>query len=115
MKISEELIENPPVHLSDRSAKLWGQIVGDRAKSPERLALLQTALEALDRADEARVILEAEGLVFKTETSGALHVHPAVKIEKDSRATFARIWGQLNLEWNREIDGRSRNDWEPEF
>ncbi len=103
--MSRKRVDKPPVHLSDRSAELWRQIVGNRAKSPERIALLQIALEALDRAGEARVLLEADGLTFKTKTTGAVHVHPAVKIEKDSLATFARIWGQLALHWNHEIDG----------
>ena len=54
----------PPDHLSERSRLLWTHVVGDRVKSPERIALFQTALEALDRADEAKQVLDDEGLTF---------------------------------------------------
>lgn len=96
----------PPKHLSARSKKLWDELVPARAKSPERQALLQTALEALDRADQAREILDREGLTTKNETTGVVHVHPLVRAEKDARKLFVRIWDQLSLEWRYDIDGR---------
>jgi P27 family predicted phage terminase small subunit len=95
-----------PKHLSERSKKLWRELIGGRVKSPERVALFQAALEALDRADQARMILAKEGLTFETENTGTVHVHPVAKIEKDARAAFARIWSQLALHWNYDIDGR---------
>ena len=91
-----------PEQLSERSQKLWNQIAGGRSKSPGRLALLQVAL----RADEAAALVAEEGLIFTTETTKAKHVHPATRIEKDARAQFLRAWGQLNLSWDYEIDGR---------
>ncbi|MDI7245859.1 MAG: hypothetical protein QME92_00055 [Bacillota bacterium] len=96
----------PPAHLSERSKALWRQVVPDRAKSPGRLALLQTALEALDRADQARQVLDREGLFTTTPGSGVTHVHPAARIEREARALFLRAWTELGLEWDAVVDGR---------
>ena len=98
-------ITKPPPHLSERGCEIWTAVVPRRARSPERRLLIQTALEALDRADHARAQIDADGLTFVTKKTGAVHVHPLLKVEKDGRALFARIWGQLGLShyWN--VDG----------
>lgn len=101
----------PPVHLSERSQALWREIVPRRARSPERLALLQAALEALDRADSARGAIEKDGLTITTETTGVRHMHPLLKVEADARRLFATLWRDLALHWCHEIDGRI--DWKP--
>lgn len=49
------VIPEAPGHLSERSRGLWLELVGTRVKSAARLAQFQTGLEALDRADEARL------------------------------------------------------------
>jgi phage terminase small subunit len=95
----------PPPHLSERAAALWRQLVS-RCVSPGRPPLLQTALEALDRADEVRAILAREGLTTKTESTGAVHVHPLAKVERENRQLFARLWEQLGLSWDGSLDGR---------
>lgn len=96
----------PPEHLSDRSKQIWSDVTY-RARSPGRFVLLQTALEALDRADEARAQVDKEGLTTTTKTTGAVHIHPLLKVERDNRALFARIWyGQLCLHWDQRLDGR---------
>ena len=87
----------PPDHLSERAKQLWRTIVPRRALSPERLTLLQAALEALDRADQAREALLEEGLVFTTAKTGTKHVNPIVRIEKDARQQFLQAWSQLQL------------------
>jgi P27 family predicted phage terminase small subunit len=99
----------PPVHLSLRAQALWRQLVPRRAKSPERLTLLQAALEALDRADRAREAIEREGLTVRTETTGAMHIHPLVRVEEKSRQAFGRIWRDLGLTWAQEVDGLVRD------
>lgn len=102
----ESIFPDPPDHLSGRSGELWRTVGPDAAKSIERRTLFQAGLEALDRADEARQIIQAEGIISKTTTTGALHAHPAVKVEREARAQFVRIWDLLNLKWNPEVDGR---------
>lgn len=95
----------PPAHLSERAKQLWNAIVPGRAASPGRLALLQVALEALDRADEAAALIRRDGLVLAGEGKIA-HVHPAARVEKDARGDFQRAWAALRLEWDGEIDAR---------
>lgn len=102
---SASIIPDPPEHLSERSKELWCNLAPNEAKSVERRTLFQAGLEALDRADEARRIIQAEGMISKTATTGAVHVHPAVKVEREARAQFVRIWDLLNLGWNESIDG----------
>ena len=94
----------PPSHLSKRAKKLWVLVVERRAKSPERLALLQTALESLDRADQCREQIESQGLLTETKTTGTKHLNPLLKLEKDSRQLFARIWRDLQLDWAIDLD-----------
>lgn len=85
----------PPAHLSERSKTLWLAVVPSQASSPGRLALVQTALECLDRADEAAEAIAQEGMVCG---AGKMqHVHPLLKVEKDNRQLFARLWNELGL------------------
>ena len=86
-----------PHHLSPRGRQLWGEVGPTAAKTAGRQALLQAALECLDTADAARRLVEAEGLIVKTERSGVAHVHPGVRVEREARGQFARIWKELGL------------------
>ncbi len=95
-----------PPHLSDRAAALWSAVVPARARSPERLALLCVALEAFDRADAAREAIAVEGMTTETKRSGVTHLHPLLRVEKESRALFAKIWSQMNLQFNPSLDSR---------
>ena len=96
-------IQEPPADLSERAVELWREVVGTRAKSKERIALVQEALEALTRADQARESIAVDGLVIDTGKD-MKRLNPAVRIEKDSSAQFARIWGQLNFAVNWKVD-----------
>ena len=62
------------------------------------MALFHTALQALDRADLAAAQIKSEGLTVTTTATGVSHVSPLLKVEQQSRALFARIFQQLNLE-----------------
>jgi hypothetical protein len=75
--------------------------------------LVQTALEALDRMEAARLGIEREGMTAKTESTGALHVHPLVKVERESRALFLRCWEALKLAFDAHLDGRDSTLWRP--
>jgi P27 family predicted phage terminase small subunit len=100
----------PPEHLSERSKALWARIVSERrVRSVGRPVLLQTALEALDRAEAARQAVEKEGMTKTTPATGAVHIHPLLKVERESRQLFARLWEQLGLTWDCLIDGRDRD------
>lgn len=99
---------SPPEHLSERAQSLWRSFVPSRCVSPGRLALLQAALEALDRADEARAEIATTGMTTTTKTTGAVHVHPLVKVERESRQQFSRIWADLGFGFDRKTDGQLR-------
>lgn len=98
-------IPEPPAHLSGRAKGLWSELVGTRVRSPGRVALFQAALEALDRADEARATVTTEGMVSITKTSGVVHMHPLLRVEREARGQFAKIWSDLRLTWDHSIDG----------
>ena len=100
----------PPAYLSDKSQQLWRDIVVIKRKnmiSLGRVVLLEQALTALDRADEAAEIVRKEGMTTKTTTTGAVHVHPLVKVERENRGLFARLWKQLGFGFDARIDGRT--------
>lgn len=61
------------------------------------LRVLTLACEAYDRAAQARAIVEKEGIVTH-DRAGRPIVHPAVIVERDSRAAFARLIKQLDLD-----------------
>ena len=95
----------PPEGLSKKSQALWTKIVSKRAfKSAGRLQALEQALRCLDRADQARAEITRDGLCTETKTTGAIHSHPALRIEKDNLSMFARIWKELNLYWSYDED-----------
>ena len=50
-------------------------------------------------------MIAREGMMTKTVRSGVTHVHPAVKVEREARAQFAKIWIELGLRWDARIDG----------
>jgi P27 family predicted phage terminase small subunit len=77
-----------PEHLSKESQALWKGIteeydVGDSAG----LKILRVALEAFDRAQAARIAIDAEGMTIK-DKFGQIKPHPLLPIERDSRAAF---------------------------
>jgi P27 family predicted phage terminase small subunit len=90
---------DPPEHLSERSRSLWRTIGPREARGIARQTLFQTALEALDRAEQARLTVEREGMTTTTERSSVVHVHPLLRVERDARAQFSKIWSDLRLHW----------------
>lgn len=106
---------NPvPKHLSAASAALWESILDRYELEDQHVALLQLALESLDRAEQARIILAAEGIVLTGARGGAV-AHPAVGIERDSRIAALRGFRELGLsEYGDDVkqarDGKGRFD-----
>ena len=86
-----------PQHLSKRSRAVWAEVDETFEIDAARRIMLQTALEALDRYNEAREKLNAEGVCFTSET-GVIHLHPATRIEKESRDGFIKAWRSLDLD-----------------
>ena len=81
-----------PQHLSARAKRLWRQVNEDFILEPEALAILELALRNLDLGDQARGILQVEGLVIEGRR------HPAVDIVKQSDSLFLRGMRELRLD-----------------
>lgn len=89
--------ESPPAHLSDEMQAWYRQIAGDYELQSHHYRLLQAACEAWDRMQEARRILQRDGVCLYLK-SGRVVKHPAVSVEENARLQFARLVRELALE-----------------
>ena len=89
-------VMQPPPHLSPSAREWWQSTLQSYVLEPHHLKLLQLALEAWDRCQMAREILETEGLTV--QTAGGIKPHPAIAIERDSRLAVARLLRELDLD-----------------
>lgn len=90
-------IAAPPDGLSDEAAGIWSDTLASYAFAPSELALLESALRSLDRAEVARAQVEDEGITVTTESSGAVRAHPAIRIENEARREFRLTLRVLGL------------------
>ena len=90
-------IPPPPDGLSEDAGRLWRETLARYCFAPSELALVESALRSLDRAEAARALVEAEGLCTTTESSGAVRAHPAIRIENEARREFRLTWRVLGL------------------
>jgi len=86
----------PPPHLSKEMEVFWTTVFQTRNLQPHEVLLLAKALEAHDRAEQARRDLKRQGLTFQ-DRFGQPRARPEVAIERDSRAGFAKLLSQINL------------------
>lgn len=87
-----------PSGLSDKSRRLWAEAMEiQRRWNGPRLEVLHQALCALDRSDQARAAVDAAGLTTTTESTGAVHLHPALRIEREARAQALKAFELLGL------------------
>jgi len=61
------------------------------------LVQLDQAVQLLDRAEQAKAVIESQGLIV-TDKYGRSKEHPAVGIERQSRTAFLRAVKALNLD-----------------
>jgi P27 family predicted phage terminase small subunit len=91
----------PPRHLSAEAKRIWKQLNHEWVLNADNLLVLRTGLEAFDRMQEARRILDDEGLTVTTTTAhGGTKVnrHPAASIEKESRQGFLSAFKMLGFD-----------------
>ena len=87
----------PPRHLKAESRKLWETIVRERSfDDAASMAILTSAIEAFQRAAEARRVVDKEGVVVR-DRFGVSKAHPAVAIERDARTAFVSAMRSLGL------------------
>lgn len=89
-------IPRAPAHLSAPARALWRAILADYALEAHHLATLTKALEAFDRCEAARAIVDRDGLTVDGRYGP--RPNPAVAIERDSREAFLRGLRGLHLD-----------------
>jgi len=81
-----------PKHLSEESRKLFRQIAATVELDAQAETLLRGALEQWDRAQAARALVTAEGLVIDGKR------HPALEIEKSAYRLALSFFRELGLD-----------------
>ena len=94
---------NPHAHLAPETADWWRTVLQEFVLDPHHMRLLRLACEAWDRCQQAREILDRDGLTTKTE-SGGLKAHPCIGTERDARLAFARLLRELDLDDGPSLD-----------
>jgi phage terminase small subunit len=89
-------IPQPARHLSPDSRALWRELLKTYELQPEELHTLRLALEALDRANQARRAIRRHGMTY-ADRFGAPHARPEVAVERDSRLAYLRLMTSLDL------------------
>jgi P27 family predicted phage terminase small subunit len=87
----------PPAHLGSAGRDLWVKTLAEfTIEDAAGLALLQSACEARDRIEAARVAIEEHGVVVR-DRFGELRPHPGCQIEHQARGAMARALSALRL------------------
>ena len=95
-----------PAGLSGHAAAFWQSVTTNFELEDHHLRILECACGALDRAAAAGTLIDAEGLVTH-DRWGQAKVHPAVLVERDNRALFAKLLRELGLD--RELPDERRS------
>lgn len=87
-----------PSHLSKESKRLWVEIVKEYVfDDAASLSVLQTALEARDRLQECRDLINKEGLTV-LDRFGQTRPHPLLSAERDARSGVLQGFKMLGLD-----------------
>ena len=90
--------QKPPRGLCAEARRFWKKVTGEyMIDDPGSLLVLTSACEALTRMKEAQDIIAKEGMTT-TDRFGQSKCHPAVLVERDSRAAMLAALKQLQLE-----------------
>lgn len=83
---------NPPKHLSAESKRMWRRIQQEYELTPDAAGLLRVALENFDIGEQARKLIQAEGVVVDGKR------HPATDVMKQANGLYLRAMRQLGLD-----------------
>jgi len=101
-------MKSAPKHLSPEAKRIWKEILREYAiDDAAGLRILRTALEAWDRAQGAREVIEQEGMQI-VDRFGQSKAHPLLAVERDARAGFLQGMKALNLDIEPLRDGKGR-------
>src|SRR5262245_4699841 len=94
-----------PAHLRPATRDWFAAVLADYELEEHHTRLLTLAGEAWDRGQQAREVLDREGLTY-TDRFGAPRLRPEAGIERDSRIAFARLVRELSLDVEPPSDSR---------
>ena len=86
-----------PQHLSASTRHWFESVCKSYELEPHHLKLLTLAAEAWDRTQQARTIIDSEGITF-LDRFDQPKARPEIGIERDSRLAFARLVRELDLD-----------------
>jgi hypothetical protein len=72
---------------------------------PHHTRLLTLAAESWDRCQQAREVLDRDGLTY-ADRFGAPRARPEVAVERDNKVSFARLLRELDLDVEPPSEGR---------
>jgi P27 family predicted phage terminase small subunit len=87
---SQPAFDPPPLpdHLGEPERLIWAGVFADyKLETGASIAVLTTALEAHQRAREAREAIAVDGMVV-TGRDGQAKVHPLLAVERDARQAW---------------------------
>lgn len=87
----------PPNHLRPETAQWFKDVTSQYELEPHHVRLLTLAAESWDRCQQAREVLNRDGLTYR-DRFGAPRARPEVAIERDARMAFARLVRELGLD-----------------
>jgi P27 family predicted phage terminase small subunit len=94
-----------PKHLKPPTRRWWSSVVSGYVLAEHHERLLTAAGESWDRAQQAREIVSTEGMVI-SDRFGQPKEHPAVRIERDCKALFAKLIRELALDLDPPAESR---------
>jgi P27 family predicted phage terminase small subunit len=94
-----ERVPEPPKHLKVTGKRVWRQAVLDFEWAWHESELLRLFAETLDRCEQARATIAAEGAYFRDRFDQP-KAHPALRVEAECRIAAARLARELDLNFD---------------
>lgn len=92
-------------HLKAETHEWWQDLQREYVLEPHHIRLLTLAAEAWDRCQQAREVIDREGLTY-VDRFGSPKSRPEIAIERDARLAFARLIRELNLDIDEPVGSR---------
>jgi hypothetical protein len=87
----------PPPHLRPDTREWFSSVINEYELAEHHVRLLTLAGEAWDGGQQAREVLDREGLTY-IDRFGAPRARPEISVERDSRIAFARLLSEMSLD-----------------
>lgn len=96
-----------PTGLGTRAKKLWRDLHATWTFTPDETAVLELAVEAVDRADRAQRDIDSHGILV-ADRFGQLKANEAIGVKATAEVNAARLLKQLGL--HVEVERQNRNE-----